>query len=674
MFAKESGISIRSGPAGKGQQLRSISQIIKKNTRTMILLFGIVSIIISVFIAVFTMNTTLNDSVSVMADRTAKIVEFELNRYNSILATMAIDEVLMSDTAPIEEKLNRLNEYVVHNDFASAVWIDNRNIAHITIGITADFSSRDYLQDAIATGRPQVSNVFTAVGSDFAMSIVLCCPVYNRNREYIGSIGTVIDAKGITDLVSEHIIGRKGQTFMVDSNGIIVAHQDYDTAVVEQLPVTDHYKGADALAEAATNRISGIRDMFLGGDYCTVAYRQIPGSRGWTIFVAASKTEYMAPVMICLLVLIVIFVALMVLSDRLSANNADKVTKPLKQFIGRLEKLSEGDLSSDTDFAVTTAEMAEMDKAMRTAVVNLNNIIADIREKLHMLSRGDFRYDMEEARDIYVGDFKALVSSFTDAKSMLSDVINSINDTSAHVAISAQNMAEGSSGLAESVTNQNAAISAAGEIIEKIIESNRKQAEESQAIITGMKESAVNIDARCKEKLESLKLAMDEIVRASSAVESIVENINSIAGQTSMLALNASIEAARAGESGKGFAVVADEVGKLASESSVSVKNAHSLLAEVTQAIENNNRIVSDIENYFMEVLEQINNLVSFTEKVVADFMANVQDSVKIQNEMNVLTAMVTDTAATAEESASISAELADQAAKLKDSLKAFSI
>src|SRR5690606_32469515 len=131
---------------------------------------------------------------------------------------------------------------------------------------------------------------------------------------------------------------------------------------VEQLPVTDHYKGADALAEAATNRISGIRDMFLGGDYCTVAYRQIPGSRGWTIFVAASKTEYMAPVMICLLVLIVIFVALMVLSDRLSANNADKVTKPLKQFIGRLEKLSEGDLSSDTDFAVTTAEMAEMDK------------------------------------------------------------------------------------------------------------------------------------------------------------------------------------------------------------------------------------------------------------------------------------------------------------------------
>ena len=80
------------------------------------------------------------------------------------------------------------------------------------------------------------------------------------------------------------------------------------------------------------------------------------------------------------------------------------------------------------------------------------------------------------------------------------------------------------------------------------------------------------------------------------------------------------------------------------------------------------------IENYFMEVLNQINNLVGFTEKVVSDFMANARESVRIQNEMNALTAMITDTAATAEESAGISAELADQAAQLKDSLRVFSI
>ena len=48
---------------------------------------------------------------------------------------------------------------------------------------------------------------------------------------------------------------------------------------------------------------------------------------------------------------------------------------------------------------------------------------------------------MDKERDIYVGDFEALVDSFINVKSMLSVVINSINDTST-CRLSADNMAE----------------------------------------------------------------------------------------------------------------------------------------------------------------------------------------------------------------------------------------
>ena len=82
------------------------------------------------------------------------------------------------------------------------------------------------------------------------------------------------------------------------------------------------------------------------------------------------------------------------------------------------------------------------------------------------------------------------------------------------------------------------------------------------------------------EQFEKTRKLQDEaystvadLEERSRTIDDISQTINSIAEQTSLLALNASIEAARAGEAGKGFAVVAEEIGKLARATSDATTN-----------------------------------------------------------------------------------------------------
>jgi methyl-accepting chemotaxis protein len=89
--------------------------------------------------------------------------------------------------------------------------------------------------------------------------------------------------------------------------------------------------------------------------------------------------------------------------------------------------------------------------------------------------------------------------------------------------------------------------------------------------------------AEIRASVDLAAAKMKELGASSKRIGSIVEVIQRISEQTSMLALNASIEAAHAGEQGRGFAVVADEVSSLARRVGQSAKDIEALIQTVKE-------------------------------------------------------------------------------------------
>ena len=119
--------------------------------------------------------------------------------------------------------------------------------------------------------------------------------------------------------------------------------------------------------------------------------------------------------------------------------------------------------------------------------------------------------------------------------------------------------------------------------------------------------------AEMNTQMNTVKRAMDEtatffalLTEQMEKISKATEEINQIASNTGLLAVNASIEAARAGTAGKGFSVVATNVRELAVNSTQCSNEVADLVSSMQQQIGNTSRQLADSSEAIADSLQTL--------------------------------------------------------------------
>ena len=282
------------------------------------------------------------------------------------------------------------------------------------------------------------------------------------------------------------------------------------------------------------------------------------------------------------------------------------ISKTVRDMSGGLAKVAQGDLTQ----GFTTKRQDEF----KELTGSLNAMIESMRGLMR--------------------DMKQFGSKVTGLAEDVSDKTGAINTSMQDIARAMDEVASGVQGQAEDTESSNENMISFSENITTVTEKTSHMGQTADKAIEAVEQGRVIVQELSGKSDTTVSLTrvlvndIDAVQKNSEEIKSFVDVINSIAGQTNLLSLNASIEAARAGEAGRGFAVVAEEIRKLADQSKESGNKIHEIVKKIGETADKTTASAREAESMVNEqarALQETVNVFGMIQDCVGELVEGIR-------------------------------------------------
>ena len=525
------------------------------------------------------------------------------------------------------------------------------------------FNEKEYYQSVINKSTYITQPYKDSDSGEMVVSVSV--PVFSESNEVLGVVLMDISTTAIAQLIVDSNFDNTGRSLIIDKNDMIVAYSDPSL-------IAQHIDNLNIMGEEFHNELqntTGKIIQYTAGDTTRIGAVGDIGDLGWTLVTGKDLSEYQAPIINNVGIMIGVQLLAIVILAALIFGIVTKKLKPLKEVNMCMQEISKGNLQANITHE-STDEMGELSDNMRITMSTLLEYIHEIDRQMLELSKGNFTV---VSKFEFIGDFKSIQQAIDNFIKMIAETISSIQHSTSELTNGATQIAYGSQSLAEGSTEQAASIQELNDFVGKIstkINDTAKHSLSANKNANVIGEELLLSNIQMKEMLDAIK----DINEKSVQVGKIIKTIEDIAFQTNILALNAAVEAARAGVAGKGFAVVADEVRNLASKTSESVKTTTELIDSTAVAVENGYRIADKTADNLQSVVNSVDEFVVMIEKISEASQEQAEANREVSSGIHQISSVVQTNSAISEEFAASAQELSSQVVLIQSKISKFRI